>query len=340
MAALRHTERDTGLDLEALDGLSRYWAAVRELYYPFEEGLQAPSADVYQHEMPGGQFTNLRQQARTLGLEGRWADVCRAYAEANQLFGDIVKVTPSSKVVGDLALFMVTNDLTANDVLTARGALNFPRSVVEMMQGLLGEPEGGWPKRFQEIVLRSARVEPISGRPGASLPPADFAAAAAEIQKRTKREPRDEDVLSYLLYPQVFVEYLEHRQKYGDTSAIPTPSFFYGLQPGEEIAVEIERGKTLIVRYLTTGEVREDGTRTVFFELNGQPREVRVPDRSVESLLKRHPKADPDNANHVVAPMPGKVSAVPVTRRPGRPRRRTPAVDRSDEDGDGRLQPA
>jgi len=311
-AALRHTERDTGLEAEALDALSRYWAAVRELYYPFEEGLQAPSADVYQHEMPGGQFTNLRQQARTLGLENRWEDVCRAYAEANQLFGDIVKVTPSSKVVGDLALFMVTNDLSANDVLTARGVLNFPRSVVEMMQGLLGEPEGGWPKRFQEIVLRSARVEPIVGRPGAALPPADFGAAAAEIQKKTKREPREEDVLSYLLYPQVYLEYLEHSQKYGDTSTIPTASFFYGLQSGQEISVEIERGKTLIVRYLTTGEVREDGTRTVFYELNGQPRDIRVPDRSVEGLLKRHPKGDPDNANHVVAPMPGKISAVPI----------------------------
>ena len=311
-AALRHTERDPGLDPEALDALSRYWAAVRDLYYPFEEGLQAPSADVYQHEMPGGQFTNLRQQARTIGLEDRWEDVCRAYAEANQLFGDIVKVTPSSKVVGDLALFMVTNDLSANDILTARGPLNFPRSVVEMMQGLLGEPEGGWPKRFQDIVLRSARVEPIVGRPGAALPPADFGAAAAEIQRKTKREPREEDVLSYLLYPQVFLEYLDHRQKYGDTSTIPTASFFYGLQSGQEISVEIERGKTLIVRYLTTGEVREDGTRTVFYELNGQPRDIRVPDRSVEGLLKRHPKGDPDNANHVVAPMPGKIAAVPI----------------------------
>jgi pyruvate carboxylase len=312
VAALRHTERDAGLDEDSLDGLSRYWAAVRDLYYPFEEGLQAPSADIYQHEMPGGQFTNLRQQARNLGLGGRWNDVCRAYAEANQLVGDIVKVTPSSKVVGDLALFMVTNDLTASDITAPRGPLNFPRSVVEMMQGLLGEPEGGWPKRFQEIVLKSARVEAISGRPGAALPPADFGAAAAEIQKKVKREPREEDVLSYLLYPQVFLEYLDHWQKYGDTSTIPTPSFFYGLQSGQEIAVEIERGKTLIVRYLTTGEVREDGTRTVFFELNGQPRDIRVADRSVEGLLKRHPKGDANNANHVVAPMPGKISAVPV----------------------------
>jgi pyruvate carboxylase len=312
VAALRHTDRDTGLNQEALDDLSRYWAAVRELYYPFEEGLKAPGPDVYQHEMPGGQYTNLRQQARTLGLDDRWPEVCEAYAAANQLVGDIVKVTPSSKVVGDLALFLVTNRLTADDVLRARVPLAFPRSVVEMMQGLLGQPEGGWPKKFQEIVLGSARAEPIVGRPGASMPPADFAAAAQEIQSRTRREASEEEVLSYLLYPQVFLELQKHRQEFGDTATVPTANFFYGMQPGEETSIEIERGKTLFVKYLTTGEVREDGTRTVFFELNGQPRAVTVPDRSVAATLKRHPKADPDNANHVGTPMPGKVSSVSV----------------------------
>jgi pyruvate carboxylase len=311
-AALRNTERDTGLDQRALDEISRYWAAVRELYYPFEEALKAPGPDVYQHEMPGGQYTNLRQQAKTLGLEDRWPEICDAYAAANQLFGDIVKVTPSSKVVGDLALFMVTNNLTSRDLLNPKAPLSFPRSVVEMMQGMLGEPEGGWPKPFQEIVLRSAHEKPIVGRPGAALPPADFAAAATTIRDKTKREPRSEDVLSYLLYPQVFLDYLDHWQQYGDTSTIPTANFFYGLQPGEEIAVEIERGKTLIVRFLTAGEVREDGTRTVFFELNGQPRDIRVLDRSVGATLKRHPKAEPDNANHIGAPMPGKISSVAV----------------------------
>ena len=310
--ALRHTERDTGLDLDTLDELSRYWSAVRDLYYPFEEGLRAPGPDVYQHEMPGGQFTNLRQQARNLGLEDRWPEVCRAYAEANRLCGDIVKVTPSSKVVGDLALFLVTNNLTADDVMNAKGPLSFPRSVVEMMQGMLGEPEGGWPKAFQEIVLRSARVQPIVGRPGAALPAADFEAAASEIRTRTNRDADEDDVLSYLLYPQVFLDFQEHWREFGDTSTIPTANFFYGMQPGEETAIEIERGKTLIVKFLTTGEVKEDGTRTVFFELNGQPREVRVPDKSVEGILKRHPKAEPANPNHISAPMPGKVSSVAV----------------------------
>jgi pyruvate carboxylase len=317
VAALRHTERDTGLDQIALDDVSRYWAAVRDLYYPFEEGLNAPGPDVYQHEMPGGQYTNLRQQAKNLGLEERWPQICDAYAAANQLFGDIVKVTPSSKVVGDLALFMVTNDFSADDLLHPKAPLAFPRSVVEMMQGLLGEPEGGWPKEFQQVVLKSAHVAPIKGRPGASMPAADFEAAAREIESRTSRQPREEDVLSYLLYPQVFMDFMEHQARYGDTSTIPTANFFYGLQSGEETAVEIERGKTLIVRYLTTGEVREDGTRTVFFELNGQPRDIRVVDRSAEAGVKRHPKADPDNPAHVAAPMPGKISSVAV--RPGQP---------------------
>lgn len=315
VSALRHTERDTGLDQKALDDISRYWGEVRDLYYPFEEGLKAPQSDVYQHEMPGGQFTNLRQQARTLGFGDRWPEICQAYAAANQLCGDIVKVTPSSKVVGDLALYMVTNNLTADDILAAATPLSFPRSVVDMMRGLLGQPEGGWPQAFQEIVFRSAGATPISGRPADSLPPADFKAAKEEIGGAGLREPGDDDVLSFLLYPQVYLDYMHHWQKFGDTSTIPTANFFYGLQPGEEAAVEIERGKTLFVRFLTTGDVREDGTRTVFFELNGQPREVRVADRSVEGLLKRHPKADPDNPDHIAAPMPGKVSSVTV--RPG-----------------------
>jgi pyruvate carboxylase len=279
------------------------------MYYPFEEGLKAPEPDVYQHEMPGGQYTNLRQQARNLGLDDRWPEVCRAYETANQLVGDIVKVTPSSKVVGDLALFLVTNGLTAEDVLSGR-PLGFPTSVVEMMQGFLGEPEGGWPPRFRQIVLQSAQASPIAGRPGAAMPPADFEKTAGEIRARTGREPQPQDVLSSLLYPQVFQQFQEHTSRYGDTSVVPTANFFYGLQAGEEIAIEIERGKTLIIKYLTTGDVREDGTRTVFFELNGQPRDIRVADRSVEGLLKRHPKADDGNPNHVAAPMPGKVSSV------------------------------
>jgi pyruvate carboxylase len=183
-----------------------------------------------------------------------------------------------------------------------------------MMQGYLGVPEGGWPKDFQERVLTTAHAKPIVGRPGAAIPPADFAAAAEEIRGKARHEATEEDVLSYLLYPQVFLDFQRHALQFGDTSKIPTPHFFYGLQPGEETSIEIERGKTLFVKYLTTGEVREDGTRTVFFELNGQPRAVTVADRSVAAAITRHPKADPDNVNHVAAPMPGKVSAVAVRR--------------------------
>jgi pyruvate carboxylase len=314
VAALRNTPRDTGLDLDALNRLSDYWEAVREHYYPFEEGMKAGTAEVYQHEMPGGQYTNLRQQAKSLGLEERWRDIAETYAQVNQLFGDIVKVTPSSKVVGDLALFMVTNGLSAMDILTPGKKLNFPKSVVEMMEGQLGQPDGGWPKVLQKIILDSAGAKPIKGRPGAKMPKVDFKAVRAELAKKIGHEPTEQDVMSYLMYPQVFIDYDKHLKTYDKTSVIPTTAFWYPLQSGDEIAVEIESGKTLVIKYLTTGEPRDDGMRTVFFELNGQPREVNVPDRSLEASLHKHPKADPDDPNHVAAPMPGKVSNVAVKK--------------------------
>jgi pyruvate carboxylase len=220
-------------------------------------------------------------------------------------------------VVGDLALFMVTNDLSTQDIMKADIPLHFPRSVVEMMQGMLGQPEGGWPKEFQEIVLRSARVEPLLGRPGEALPPADFAQTAATLGPKLESEPREQDVLSYLLYPNVFLEFAEHWRRYGDTSVIPTRNFFYGMRAGGEIKIEIEAGKTLILRYLTTGDVRDDGSRTVFFELNGQPREVTVTDRSAAVKVAPRQKADTANPDHIAAPMPGKVSAIAV--RKGQP---------------------
>ncbi len=315
VAALRHGDRDTGLDLAALDRMSQYWGQVRELYYPFDEGLKAPAPDVYRHEMPGGQYTNLRQQAKSLGLDARWPEVCDAYADANQLLGDIVKVTPSSKVVGDMALFMVTSGLTAGDLASGRGSANVPRSVVEMMQGLLGVPEGGWPPAFRDRVLASARAEAMVERPGATLPAVDFAAEAAGLEREIGRTPSAEDVLSAVLYPQVFRDFAKQQAVAGHTSAIPTANFFYGLRAGEEVSIEIERGKTLIVTYLTTGDAHQDGTRTVFFELNGQPRDVTVVDRSAKSTVTRNHKGDPRDPNQVSAPMPGKVSTVAV--KPG-----------------------
>jgi len=314
VAALQHTPRETGLDLHALNQLSDYWEAVRHYYYPFEEDMKAGTAEVYLHEMPGGQYTNLRQQAKSMGLESRWHEIADTYAQVNRLFGDIVKVTPSSKVVGDMAIFMVTNALTATDVLDPGRKLNFPRSVVEMMQGMLGQPEGGWPKVLQKIVLDSAGEKPMKARPGAKLPKADIPAITAELTHKIGREPRNVDVQSYLMYPQVFLDYQKHLKLYDNTSVIPTSAFFYGMQSGQEVSVEIESGKTLIIRYLTTGEARDDGTRTVFFELNGQPRQVNVPDRSLEATLHRNPKADPDDPNDIPSPMPGKVNNVAVKK--------------------------
>jgi pyruvate carboxylase len=314
VAALQHSRRDSRLDLAALNRLSDYWEAVREYYYPFEEDVKAGSAEVYLHEMPGGQFTNLRQQAKSLNLGDRWHEIADMYATVNQLFGDIVKVTPSSKVVGDMALFMVTNGLSAEDVLDPTRKLNFPKSVVEMMQGAIGLPPGGWPKVLQKIIIDSAGAKPLKGRAGALLPPADFPAVKKELSAKIRREPSDRDVLSYLLYPQVFLDMHKHLDQFDNMSVLPTPAFFYGLQSGEEISIEIEPGKTLILKYLTTGDVREDGMRTVFFELNGQPREVSVADRRVEGTVHRAPKAAADNPNHIAAPMPGKVSSVAVSK--------------------------
>jgi pyruvate carboxylase len=314
VAALQHTRRESGLDLEAMNKLSDYWEVVREYYYPFEEGVKAGSAEVYQHEMPGGQFTNLRQQAKALHLEDRWHEIAEAYAQVNFLFGDIVKVTPSSKVVGDMALFLVTNGLSAQDVLDPTRKLNFPKSVVEMMQGSIGFPPGGWPKVLQKIILDSAGAKPLKGRAGQKLPKADFAATKKELQAKIKREARDEDVLSYLLYPQVFLDFHKHLNQFDNTSFLPTKAFFHGMQSGDEINIEIEPGKTLVVKFLTMGEARDDGMRTVFFELNGQPREISVPDRTREATVHRAPRAAADNPKHVGAPMPGKISTVAVKK--------------------------
>lgn len=312
VAAMKHTPRDTKLDVESLDDVALYWEQVRQLYYPFEEDIKSPTAEVYLHEMPGGQYTNLKQQAKSLHLDDRWKDVANAYAQVNQLFGDIVKVTPSSKVVGDMALFMVTNNLTPADVLDPKKKLSFPKSVVEMMQGAIGVPQGGWPKDLQKIVLDSAGVKPHKGRLSAALPKADLKKIKKDLSAKLKREVSDDDVMSHLMYPQVFADLQEHVRLYSDTSVLPTPTFFYGLQTGEEVNIELEPGKTLVVRFLTIGEPHDDGTRTVFFELNGQPREVRVNDRSLEGNLHKQPKADPDNAHHVGAPMPGKISTIAV----------------------------
>jgi pyruvate carboxylase len=310
VAALQHTPRDSRLDLKALNLVAEYWENVREFYYPFEENIKSGTAEVYEHEMPGGQFTNLKQQAKSMGLEERWREIADTYAMVNELFGDIVKVTPSSKVVGDMAIFMVTNNLTPMDILTPGKKLSFPKSVVDMMQGMIGWPPGGFPKVLQKIILDSAGVKPMKGRAGAKLPKVNFAEIRKELQRKIGRQPSEDDLMSYLMYPQVFLDFEKHQDNYGDTSVIPTVPFFYGMKPGDEVSVEIEPGKVLLLRFLTISDPHEDGTRTVFYELNGQPRSVVVADRSLESSAHRHPKADADDPNHIGAPMPGKISTV------------------------------
>ncbi|HVL10918.1 MAG TPA: biotin/lipoyl-containing protein, partial [Gemmata sp.] len=254
---------------------------------------------------------NLYQQAHSLGVGERWHEVGRMYAEVNRLFGDIVKVTPTSKVVGDMALFMLANNLTPEQVLDPKREIAFPESVVEFFEGKLGQPPGGFPKELQARILRGRK--PQTERPGATLPPADLAKARADLEGKLLRKPTEHDVISYVLYPKVFSDFAQAEARYSDLSVLPTPVFFYGMETGEEVSIDIEPGKTLILKFLTVGEPQPDGKRAVFFELNGQPREVLVTDRSLgASAVKAAPKAEAGNAKHVAAPMPGAVVAVAV----------------------------
>ncbi len=309
--AMRFTDRDPGLNFDSLAGTAAYWEGVRAQYSAFETGQIASSAEVYLHEMPGGQYANLFQQAHSLGLGDRWPEVGKMYAEVNRLFGDIVKVTPTSKVVGDMALFMLANNLTPAEVMDPKREVAFPESVVEFFEGKLGQPPGGFPPQLQARILRGRK--PLTDRPGALLPDADFSKARAELETKLSRAPSNEDVISYLLYPKVFLDFVAAEAKYSDLSVLPTSVFFYGMASGEEVSIEIEPGKTLIVKFLTVGDGLPDGKRVVYFELNGQPREVLVDDKSLtEGAVKGRPKAEAGNAKHVSAPMPGSVVAVNV----------------------------
>jgi pyruvate carboxylase len=310
--ALRHTSRDAQLDMEALNECSDYWETVRSYYLPFDSGPKAGSARLYEHEIPGGQFTNLREQAAAMGLGHRWREVEKTYAAVNQLFGDIVKVTPSSKVVGDMTLFLLANEMKPDDLLQLdeHHDISLPNSVVEMFSGALGVPPGGWPKKLQKIILRGQA--PLKGRPSANLAPIDWDKERVELEKKLGHPVQRDAMLSYLLYPDVFLKYDKFRQAYSDVSVLPTPTFFYGLRPTEEITVEIESGKTMIVKFLTIGEAHPDGTRTLFFELNGQPREVTVRDQALRVVERSHPKVDPEDPGQVGAATAGLVSSIAV----------------------------
>jgi pyruvate carboxylase len=309
--SLRFGPRDSGLDPEKLRTLSDYWLQVRRGYVAFESDMRSGASEVYVHGMPGGQFTNLKEQARSLGLDdSRWPEVARAYAQVNEMFGDIVKVTPTSKVVGDMAIFMVTSGLTAADVIDPQRDIAFPESVVSLFRGELGQPPGGFPGELQHKVLKG--VEPMTARPGAVLPPLDLDQARATAQQKMGRVVTDYQLASYLMYPKVFLEFFADYLSFGDVSTLPTRLFFYGLEPGQEVAADIERGKTLIVRFVALSEADEEGKRKVFFELNGQPRSVRIPDRSKAIAKPARPKAESGNINHVGAPMPGTIGSVRV----------------------------
>ncbi len=312
VAALQNTERDTGLDLDAIREISDYWGGVRQLYTGFEAGLQAPASEVYAHEMPGGQFTNLKAQSRSLGLEDRWADVARTYADVNAMFGDLVKVTPTSKVVGDMALMMVSQGLTREQVEDPNVDLSFPDSVVNMMKGNLGQPHGGFPAAIQAKVLKGDK--PIGKRPGELLEPVDFEAARQEASTALDGATLDdEDLNGYLMYPKVFTDYMTRHVDYGPVRTLPTMNFFYGMQPGEEISVEIDPGKTLEIRLAAVSETNEAGDARVFFELNGQPRTIRVADQRATSAVQKQTKAQANNPDHVGAPMPGQITVVAVS---------------------------
>jgi pyruvate carboxylase len=333
VAALQHTPRDTQLDLPALNEFSDYWEVVRDYYRPFDTAPKSGSAEVYLHEMPGGQYTNLKEQAASMGVGHRWQEIARTYAEVNQLFGDIVKVTPSSKVVGDMALFLFSKGIKPADIVNLEpGSIAFPESVIDMMQGGLGWPEGGWPERVSIVILgeprhAEARAKYLAatgakvraaGKPAGkaavpATPAINLESLRAEIAEKLKRPASDDDLYSHLMYPQVFADYAKHFAAYSDVSVLPTQAFFYGLKPGEEISVNIEEGKVLIIRLISIGQPDKDGRRAISYELNGIGRETTILDKTVTPKTKARPKADLNDPTQVAAPIPGLIAQLQVS---------------------------
>jgi len=310
VSTLEGSERDPLVNAAGLQKLANYWETVRDYYAPFESGLKSGTAEVYHHEIPGGQYSNYKPQVAGLGLIERWDECKEMYHKVNMMFGDIVKVTPSSKVVGDMAMFLVKNNLQPEDVYTTTEDLAFPESVVGMFKGMLGQPYQGWPEELQKIILKGQ--QPITCRPGELLEPADFDEERLILEEKLGHRIDDKALISAILYPNVYPDFDRFRQEYSDISVIPTPIFFYGLEPGQETSIEIEPGKTLIIKLNAIGKLHDDGTRAVYFELNGNNRSVMVRDQSIKNSDAMREKADKGNANHVGAPMPGKVLKVNV----------------------------
>lgn len=309
---MRFHERENPYDIKSLNRFSDYWAAVRAYYYPFESGLKASAADVFQHEIPGGQYSNLKPQAIALGLGDKFEQIKDMYAAVNELFGDIVKVTPSSKVVGDMAQFMVANDLTPEDIYQKGNTISFPESVQQFFSGELGQPEGGFPQKLQQIILKDK--QPVTERVGKNIPPIDFDKELKAFQDEFGADLSLLDFLSYKLYPKVFEEGLKFRREFGNISVVPTPIFFYGMKQGEDTTIEIAKGKTLLIRLLSIGPVDEHGKRNVFFKLNGQTRAIEIQDRSMKVDVKENRKTDPANKGQIGAPLQGMLSKLLVSR--------------------------
>ncbi len=307
-ASMQGHRRENPMDLKSLNGFSNYWEAVREMYFPFESELKAGTAEVYEHEIPGGQYTNLRPQARSLGLEHKFDKIKENYRKANFLLGDIVKVTPSSKVVGDLAMFMTANDLTPEDILERGENISFPDSLKSMLRGELGQVEGGFPKRLVEVVLKGEK--PMTGAANSHLPPVDFEKEFPEFQEKFGPDVNFNDFLSYKLYPKVFSNYRSHVEEYGDVSRLPSAIFFYGLKPNEEILIEIAEGKTLLVSYLNVTEPDEEGNRLIFFRYNGTTRSIKVRDKNVKPTVMRNKKAEAPG--EIGAPLQGNLGSILV----------------------------
>ena len=313
---LKYQDREHPFEMEKLNQFSNYWEDTRELYYPFESGLKAGTAEVFQHEIPGGQYSNLRPQATALGLADRFTEVKKMYADVNKMFGNLVKVTPSSKVVGDMAIFMVTNNLTPEDVMERGDTISFPESVINFFKGDLGQPVGGFPKKLQAIILKNK--EAYTDRPNAHLAPVDFdkeyKVFTETFQKGFTRPLEIEDFLSYMLYPKVFEQAHENYKKYGNLALVPTKNFFFGMKLGEETLIELEPGKTVIIKLLSIGIPNDEGMRTVFFKVNGENRFVEVHDTSLNIKKVENVKIDPDNENHIGAPLQGSLYKVLVKK--------------------------
>jgi len=309
-SAIEYTDKASSLDKIWTQNISDYFDRVRRYYFPFESGMKSASAEVYDHEIPGGQYSNLIVQVEAMGLIDKWEEVRQMYAKVNEELGDIIKVTPSSKVVGDMALFMVRNELEIKDLYEKGETLSFPDSVVAFFKGLLGQPYGGFNEKLRKIVLKNEKT--INERPGEKLPPYDFNNVKKRLEKKYDRKLSDIDIISYALYPQVFEEWLNFTDEFGDPSIFSTRSFFYPLKKEEEIQVDIEEGKTLILKYLGESEPDEKAYRKIFFELNGQPRTVKIKDEKLTDVIKSNVKGNSSDPKQICATMPGKILQVNV----------------------------